>query len=305
MDLKRNTDRLRRRVIRLLNEGSFISVKPTVAPFLRYFTPGSFYSPVPDLAEIEAQTDRLFTRREMPGIDLREGDQESLFRVVASLARDLLLPTQPKTTTRYGSENTNFGIGDALVLAGMLRHLCPSHYLEVGSGFTTALAVDINEMFLDGSMTITAIEPYPDLLKSLLRPTDSIDILPHPVQSVSLERFAELQPNDVLFIDSSHMLKTGSDVHFLIASVLPVIREGVYVHFHDVFWPFEYPRDWIEDGRAWNEDYLLHAFLLYNDVFKIVLWNHWVGVNRPNLIAQELPAMLENIGGSLWLRRTK
>ena len=231
--------------------------------------------------------------------------QESLFRVVASLARDLLLPTQPKTTTRYGSENTNFGIGDALVLAGMLRHLCPSHYLEVGSGFTTALAVDINEMFLDGSMTITAIEPYPDLLKSLLRPTDSIDILPHPVQSVSLERFAELQPNDVLFIDSSHMLKTGSDVHFLIASVLPVIREGVYVHFHDVFWPFEYPRDWIEDGRAWNEDYLLHAFLLYNDVFKIVLWNHWVGVNRPNLIAQELPAMLENIGGSLWLRRTK
>ncbi len=305
MDLKRDADRLRRRLIRRLNEGSFISVKPTVAPFLRYFTPGTFYSPVPDLAEIEKQTDRLFSRREMPGIDLREGDQESLFRVVASLARDLQLGTQPKTTTRYGSDNTNFGIGDALVLAGMLRHLRPSHYLEVGSGFTTALAADINEMFLDGSMMITAIEPYPDLLKSLLRPTDAVDILPQPVQSVQLERFAALQPNDVLFIDSSHMLKTGSDVHFLMTFVLPIIREGVYIHFHDIFWPFEYPRDWIEAGRAWNEDYVLHTFLLYNDVFEIVLWNHWIGVNRRNLVAQELSAMLENIGGSLWLRRVK
>lgn len=302
---RRTIYRVRRRLMRHLNEGSYMYLEPTVAPFLRYFTPGTFYSPVPNLADIEVQTGRMFNRRVLPGINMRESEQESLFREVASLARDVQLATKPNTTTRYGFDNTNFGGGDALVLAGMLRQLRPGHYLEVGSGFSTALAADINDMFLGGSMTITAVEPYPDLLKSLLRPSDLIDILPQPVQSVSLDRFAALQPNDVLFIDSSHMLKPASDVQFLVTSVLPVLREGVYIHFHDIFWPFEYPRDWIEAGRAWNEDYLLHAFLLYNDVFEIVLWNDWLGKNRRDLVAQELPAMLEQIGGSLWLRRAR
>ena len=185
----------------------------------------------------------------------------------------------------------------------MLRHLQPRQYLEVGSGFTTVLALDINELFSDDRFSITAIDPHPQLLRSLVRPSDDIEVLAKPVQSVPIERFAALGANDVLFIDSSHMLKTGSDVHCLVTEVLPILSVGVYVHFHDIFWPFEYPRKWVEKGVAWNEGYLLHAFLLFNQDFEIALWNHWLGEKYTELVMTELPSMLENTGGSLWLRR--
>jgi len=109
----------------------------------------------------------------------------------------------------------------------------------------------------------------------------------------------------VLFIDSSHVLKTASDVHYLFTSVLPVLAAGVYVHVHDMFWPFEYLRHWIEEGRAWNECYLVHAFLLYNDTYQIELFNHYLAQCHREVIAAELPAMLENTGGALWLRRAR
>ena len=131
-----------------------------------------------------------------------------------------------------------------------------------------------------------------------MRPTDVIEILAEPVQSVPLERFASLGLNDVLFIDSSHMLKTASDVHYIVTEVLPILSEGVYVHFHDIFWPFEYPRKWVEKGIAWNECYLLHGFVLFNDDFEIALWNHWLGEHHTPLLMSKLPAMLENTGGA-------
>ena len=123
------------------------------------------------------------------------------------------------------------------------------------------------------------------------------------VQDVPLDTFAALRAGDVLFVDSSHVVKTGSDVHHLFTKVLPVLCAGVVVHVHDVFWPFEYLRHWISEGRAWNEAYLLHAFLMYNDTFEIVLWNHWLATAHPEIVASELPAMLENPGGALWMRR--
>ena len=156
----------------------------------------------------------------------------------------------------------SYGVGDALALLGMLRCLEPRHYLEVGGGFTTGLTVDVNERCLGGHLSITAIEPYPELLKTLIRPADRIKILNCPVQSVPLEYLARLEANDVLFIDSSHMLKIASDVQYLFTAILPILAEDVYIHFHDIFWPCEYPRAWIEMGIAWNEAYLLDAFLL-------------------------------------------
>jgi hypothetical protein len=261
---------------------------------------------VPDLADVHAQAERLFApRKTLPAIDLHENQQVSLFRTLASLAQDANLPRKPSGKARYSSDNDFYGIGDALMLVAMLRYLRPRHYLEVGSGFTTALALDVNETFLDGSLSIVAIEPYPETLTSLLRPDDDIEILAQPVQSVPLHYFESLEANDILFIDSSHILRAGSDVHFLITTVLSLLAEGVHVHFHDIFWPFEYPRQWIEQGRAWNEDYLLHAFLMYNSAFEIVMWNGWMAANRAHVIAQELPAMLENSGGALWLRRNQ
>jgi Methyltransferase domain len=290
-----------------LSESSIeISVPTSVAPFVTWAAPGHFYSPVPDLTEIGNAADRLFApRTSLPGIDLRHDEQLVNFRELARLARESPIPSSPNATCRYGTENPNYGIGDASMLQSMLRHLRPRRYLEVGSGWSTALALDTSEQFLEGSMSVTAIEPYPELLASCLREGDPVEVLAQTVQSVPLERFRELEANDVLFIDSSHVLKTASDAHFLFTSVLPLLAPGVYVHIHDMFWPFEYLRHWIEEGRAWNECYLVHAFLLFNDSFEIVLFNHYLAECHREVIASELPAMLENTGGALWLRRAR
>ena len=280
-------------------------VSPTVAPFLTLFAPGHFYSPVPDLAEIEQRADQLFSSaRELPGIDLRAAAQLELFGTLAALAREAPLPAVPGTTGRYGVENPNYGIGDASMLQAMLRHLQPSQYLEVGSGYTTALALDTNERFLDGKMSLTAIEPHPEVLEAVLRPGDPVEIIAEPVQFVPIERFRRLGDGDVLFLDCSHVLKTGSDVQHLYTNVLPVLAPGVCVHVHDIFWPFECLRHWVEAGRAWNEAYLLHAFLLFNGAFEILLWNHYLALEHPGSVEAELPAMLETPGGAIWLRRT-
>jgi hypothetical protein len=280
-------------------------VPPTVAPFLSFFAPGHFYSPVPDLAEIGPRADRLFsTTRELPGIDLRVAAQLELFGTLAALARESPLPAVPGTAGRYGVANPNYGVGDASMLQAMLRHLRPAQYLEVGSGYTTALALDTNERFLGGEMSLTAIEPHPEVLRAVLRPGDRVEIIAEPVQSVPLERFQRLGAGDVLFVDCSHVLKTGSDVQHLYTNVLPVLAPGVCVHVHDIFWPFEYLRHWVEAGRAWNEVYLLHAFLLFNGAFEILLWNHYLALEHRDRIEAELPVMLATPGGAIWLRRT-
>lgn len=281
-----------------------LTVPAPVAAFLTDPPAGHFYSPVPDMRDVEAQAGRLFApRHEVPGVDLRVDEQLARFRTLAALAREAPLERTPGTATRYGLDNPNYGIGDASMLQAMLRHLGPRRYLEVGSGYTTALAMDVSERFLTGSMAVTAIEPYPALVERLLRPGDPVEVVPEPVQSVPIERFEALDEGDVLFIDSSHVLKTGSDVQFLYAEVLPVLAPGVHVHVHDVFWPFEYLAHWVLAGRAWNEAYLLRAFLTHNPSFEITLWNHYLAAEHRDVIAEELPAMLETTGGALWMRR--
>ncbi len=281
-----------------------IEVAPSALPFVTWAPPGHFYSPVPDLEEIERRAASLFDpAAELPGVSLRAEEQIATYRELASLARRSPLPVLGGGATRYGTDNPNYGPGDAMMLQSMLRLLRPRRYVEVGSGWSTALALDTNEAYLDGAMALTAIEPHPELLAEVLRPGDPVEVLSLPVQDVPMERWRALEAGDVLFVDSSHVLKTGSDVQHLVTRVLPALSPGVVVHVHDVFWPFEYLRHWVEEGRAWNEAYLLHAFLLFNDSWEIVLWNHWLASVHPEVVAAELPEMAENPGGAIWLRR--
>ena len=107
----------------------------------------------------------------------------------------------------------------------------------------------------------------------------------------------------MLFIDSTHVAKVGSDVTTLFFDVLPTLKPGVLVHIHDVLWPFEYPRSWYLQGRSWNEAYLLRAFLQYNEEFEILLFNSFLGTHYAGDVAEILPLCAKNPGGSLWLRR--
>jgi hypothetical protein len=120
-----------------------------------------------------------------------------------------------------------------------------------------------------------------------------------------LAQFENLDENDVLFIDSSHVAKIGSDVNFLMFEVLPRLKPGVIIHLHDIFWPFEYPQSWIDEGRAWNEAYLIRAFLQFNEAFEVLLFNSYLGQRQGDLVRGIMPRFMRTTGASLWLRKTR
>ena len=281
----------------------------TFARWLTWRPPGHFYSPVPSLPELEARADTLWPNHlpeTVPGIDLRAEAQLQTFADIARLAGTLEVAEHPTDRSRYFSDNVAYGTGDALILHGMLRLATPARVIEIGSGYSSAMTLDTVERFLDGKTELTFIEPYPELLESLLRPSDRehVTIVPKSLQDVPIETFTALEARDILFIDSTHVLKTGSDVIWLYNEILPRLNAGVIIHIHDIFYPFEYPREWVLEGRAWGEAYMVRAFLAFNTDYQILLFNSWLKEFHLDAIAELLPAMMANTGGALWLRRT-
>jgi predicted O-methyltransferase YrrM len=271
--------------------------------------PGHFYSPIPSIDEVRKDSDRLFATpsRTLPGIDLREDDQLALLEVFADrYYREMPFGPTQSPAHRFYFENPMFSYADALSLYSVIRHFEPKRVVEVGSGFSSALTLDTNDLFFNGRIRTTFIEPYPDRLMSLLRGTDKdhATVIQNRVQDVGLDLFAELEPNDILFIDSTHVSKIGSDVNRIVFEILPILAKGVLVHFHDIFLPSEYPPQWIYEGCAWNEAYLLRAFLQFNDRFEILLLNNFMGHFHEAFLAERMPLFMKNIGGSVWLRKT-
>ncbi|WP_218081151.1 class I SAM-dependent methyltransferase [Anthocerotibacter panamensis] len=276
------------------------------SPHLRFAPPGHFYSPLADLDEIQAKSDQLYSLPERSaGIDFNTEAQHQLLGQLAVHFTDFDWQQTPVAGRRYWMKNFYFEDGDALILFALIRHLKPQRIIEVGAGFSSALMLDINERYCNPSLELCFIEPHPERLEQLLTPADweRVRILKRPVQDIPLEEFDTLGPNDFLFIDSSHVAKVGSDVNYLVFKVLPRLRSGVVIHFHDVFFPFEYPWEWIKEGRAWNELYLLHAFLQYNQAFEVLLFNRYVAHQFKEAIQALSPLISSNPGASLWLRK--
>lgn len=274
--------------------------------FISLYAPGHFYSPIPDVWSLDDRADSIFDSQiqTIAGVNLNREKQLSVLAEVARYYNDLPFAEKPVNGTRYYFDNSIFRYADAITLYSFMRMLQPERVLEVGSGFSSAVMLDTNELFLSNNTRFCFIEPYPERLKSLLKPDDAGSMTMHQqmVQKVDKSVFSDLQKNDILFIDSSHVVKCGSDVNFLVFEVLPLLRPGVYVHFHDVFWPFEYPKAWFKLGRAWNEAYLLRAFLQYNERFEIILFNSYMGHTAKVQLARDMPLFLRDTGGSIWLR---
>jgi len=274
-----------------------------------FVPPGHFYSPIPPWAAIKQDAARIFREhpeREIAGIDLREAEQLALLEEFRRYYADHPFTAQKKAGNRYYFENPAYSYSDAIMLHCMLRHLRPKRLIEVGSGHSTCATLDTNEKFLGGSLEVTLIEPYPELLYSLVTEEDKqrISVLPSRLQVVDLEVFDSLEKNDVLFIDSTHVVRVDSDVNRVFFGILPRLRPGVFVHFHDAFFPFEYPRQWVFDGIAWSELYLLRAFLQYNSRFRVVLMNTFMEQFHEGFFRENMPLCLENRGGSIWLEKT-
>ena len=271
------------------------------------WNPGHFYSPIPSLNEIRQQEARLFGPPPpgLPAINLNLDRQRRRFERISQAYADQPFGDAPRAGFRYGFDNPNYSYGEAIVLFAMLRDLRPRRLIEVGSGHSSCAILDINEHALGGAMSCAFVEPYPDLLRSLIRPEDarSIRIFATPVQDVSLDEFEALEANDVLFVDSSHVSKVGSDVNHLIFEVFPRLKPGVVIHIHDMFYPFEYPPAWIYQGRFWNECYIVRAFLQYNSAFEIDFFNdYWARCRYAELVC-DMPLFAKSPGTSLWMTK--
>lgn len=269
--------------------------------------PGHFYSPIPSLSEVRARATEIFDDRlkTLPGIDMNDLVQLETFQRIVETYPDQPFEDEKQEGLRYFFDNPNFSWGEGIVLQGMTRSLLPRRFIEVGGGYSSCAVLDINELFFSNRMECTFIEPYPELLESLVKQGDleRARLIATPVQSVALEEFTVLESGDIVQIDSSHVSKVGSDVNHLLFSVLPLLRSGVYIHFHDITYPFEYPERWVYEGRAWNEAYLLRAFLQFNAAFEIVFFNSYFALRHPDMVERHVPRLRSNPGSSLWLRR--
>jgi predicted O-methyltransferase YrrM len=273
----------------------------------QFVPPGHFYSPIPALDDIRSNEHAIFgdVSQRIPGIDLQEEEQVRLLVDFKRYYDELPFGEKKTRNLRFFFANPAYSYSDAIFLYCMIRHVKPARVIEVGSGYSSCLMLDTNDLFFNGTIATTFIEPYPELLLSLITEEDRkrIEIISSRVQDVGLNEFDSLQANDILFIDSTHVSKVYSDVNRLFFEILPRINEGVYIHFHDIFYPFEYPKEWIYEGRAWNEAYLLRGFLQYNSSFRIVLMNTFLQRFYPAYFEEAMPLCLKNPGGSIWLRK--
>ncbi len=264
-----------------------------------FVPPGHFYSPIVDPSEL----------LNMPSYEPFNGDIEidmiEMQKLLNKVAKDgQVFPVEKTEGRRYYSNNDQYAEGDAFTYSGILEELQPQKIIEIGSGYSTAVVLDwIESRKLNQEVQVTVIEPYPDRLLSLVFDADEFTLINRRVQDVELNIFKTLQKNDILFIDSSHIGKSGSDVLFELFKILPVLNPGVWIHFHDCFWPFEYPESWVKnDNRSWNELHFLRAFLSHNTNFKIKFFNHYLALHSKEW-HKKLPLEIKNPGGALWIMK--
>ena len=282
--------------------------------FVRDYPPGHFYSPIPDLHQLREQARVTCDEavENLAGIELNEMRQLEIVDTFGRIYAELPFPDKQSPQFRYFLDNPYFSYGDGVILYCIMRSFRPARVVEVGSGFSSAEMLDVNDLFFNRTVKFTLIEPKPERLYSLLSEQDkrSYRIEPKPVQQVDVAVIRSLEPNDILFVDGSHVGKSHSDVLHILFEILPKLNKGVLVHFHDVMWPFEYPQSWLEEGRAFNEAYFLRAFLQYNSAFEVLFFNSFMVARHAKLLRLKMPRMLkspstpETIGSSsLWLRK--
>jgi hypothetical protein len=234
--------------------------------------PGHFYSPFPSDSDIRRAIDikRLLSQHSFEFMN--SSDLEHNLNQLLAEGLPFFESVISQTGSLYPTESRQFTLADAIVLLCVIVKFKPKKVVEIGSGHSSAFMLDIRK-FLNLDFTITCIEPFPVRLRETLgKQLDLIELKEIQVQDIEPDFWKDLEQNTLIFIDSSHVSKAGSDVNYLFFDVLPNLKKGNLIHIHDIFSGFEYPEKWLLEGRAWNEAYLLRAFLLFNSAFEIYAW---------------------------------
>lgn len=266
--------------------------------------PNHFYQPIPDTSKIPLKTFRK--KSEMKGININEKLQLNLIKKVFPKFQqeyNKISHTPDSQSHIYAFNNLAFDGVDGLVYYCLIRHLKPKKIIEIGSGWSTKIAAQA--ALINKTTSLISIEPYPQPI--LIKGFPGLKkVIKKDAQELPLDFFDQLGKNDILFIDSTHTVKTGGDVTFLFLEVLPRLRKGVVIHIHDIFLPFDYPKEWVlDEKRFWAEQYLLQSFLAFNSSFQVLYSNTYMGYKFRKAVQNAFPKSPFSSGGSIWIKKVK
>ncbi|MFX1383352.1 MAG: class I SAM-dependent methyltransferase [Promethearchaeota archaeon] len=261
-----------------------------------HIIPNHYYYPVPDTRFL---TKNVFTHQtEHVGIDFNEKNQLELLEIFEANYKDEY-EKFPRNKTeiafQYYTTNGNFRSVDGEVLYCMIRWFNPKRIIEIGSGYSTYCSAQAilknqeeNEQY---KCELISIEPYPN--KTLQKGFPGLSkLISKKLQKVPIEIFNTLNENDILFIDSSHIVNIGNDVQYEFLEILPRLNKGVFVHIHDVFMPAEYPPEWsLNLFRFYNEQYLLQSFLTFNEKFKVIWGSKFMHLKHPERLRKAFESL--------------
>ena len=257
----------------------------------------SFYSPIPDLASLPAET--WERKSDLAGIEFDLDEQVAFLERHRPYLAEFLPPPG------YSFDNGSYGPVDADVLYAIVRAAKPERIVELGSGQTTLIIAAANR--LNGGegrdAEYRSYDPYPGVVKPGLPGVTELSRT--PAEHLPVEVFTSLKEGDLLVVDTTHTVKTGGDVNHIVLDVLPRLQLGVLVHFHDIFLPWEYPRKWAEDyGLYWAEQYLLQAFLSLNSGYEVVCALYALARRYPERLRELVGSWRDGVvPGAFWVRR--
>ncbi len=295
----------------ILGRIRFLIARKIFNPLLRRFgytiIADHFYQPIPNNKEL-----LIYNKKERPltSIQWNIENQIEFSRHILSQYSDEY--NDPGVISSYGYSENKSGLlsGDTEFLYSMIRYKKPRIVIEVGTGGSTAImiaALKKNFCETQQKTKFISIDPYPKkILSSIKKKSNNFmefSLIEKMVQDVDLSVFESLVENDILFVDSSHVFKQGSDVEFEFLSLYPILRKGVIVHIHDIFFPFDYPLKWnITNNRFWNEQYFLETFLQFNSKFEIVASLSMVSYYNNEIFSDNIKAFhKEHTPGSFWM----
>jgi hypothetical protein len=267
-----------------------------------HFQPNHFHWPLNDVPFLRAHPE-LWTQPALPAeIDWNLDGQLELLKGIARYAGELDdVPAGAAPPGEFAWDAGPFPRGDATLYYCLVRHLRPRRVVEVGAGWSSLILRRALEANGDAAH-VTLVEPDPncDVLRNL---PPAWELIETQVQFAGFDCFEALRSGDVLFYDGSHCVHTGSDVNWIFFNVLPRLSAGVWIHVHDLMWPWDYPPEWVlDEGLSWNEQYLVQAFLMGNDRYRVRLSLKVLGTRVRN---KEVEAIIRGPlhGSSVWIQK--
>jgi hypothetical protein len=268
-----------------------------------------YYQPIP---EYEKLPDEIFTRRqEFPGFRIEDAVVRDLLSKLGRYAPEISWPADSAAPGTYYTSNSSFGLSSGALLYSMIRAFGSRRVVEIGGGYSSLVSIEaLEKNHGSRGFEFTCVEPYPLpwLRRSLSARAETCKLVESTAEMTAPATFLGLSENDVLFVDSSHVSKLGSDVNFVYLQILPRLKPGVIVHIHDIYIPYEYPKVHFF-GRSkffWNEQYFLQAFLTDNPKFEILLPGFYAQRDMQSDFNAAFPMIKpgrDRLTSSFWMRR--